>query len=62
MTDLTIHNFENFQYFLDELEKNLSGMDAALEQQYRFLKGMHVLHGVVSKMCQNWRNQLKHQQ
>jgi hypothetical protein len=57
MTDLTIHNF---QYFLEELEKNLRSMEALLEQESIALESINVLHGVMSKMCQNWSNQLEH--
>lgn len=58
MTDLTIHNFH---YFLEELEKNLRSLDSLLGQKSTALESMHVLHGVMSKMCQNWSNQLEHQ-
>lgn len=58
MTDFTIHNF---QYFLEELEKNLRSMDTLLEREALALESMHVLHGVMSKMCQNWSNQLEYQ-
>lgn len=57
MTDLTIHNF---RYFLEELEKNLKSMDALLEQESIALESMHILCGVMSKMCKNWNNQLEH--
>lgn len=59
MTDLNLHDF---QYFLEELEKNLKRMDVLLEQGFIDVKNMHVLHGVMSKMCKNWRSQLEHQQ
>lgn len=58
MTDLTIHNF---QYFLEELEKILRHMDILVEQESIHLRNMHVLYDVMSKMCQNWSNQLEHQ-
>ena len=57
MTDLTIHNF---QYFLEELEKHLRQMETLFEQESIALESMHVLHGVMSKMCENWSNQLEH--
>jgi hypothetical protein len=57
MTDLTIHNF---RYFLEELEKNLRQMESLFEQESIALENMHVLHGVMSKMCENWSNQLEH--
>lgn len=59
MSDLTIHNF---RYFLEELEKNLKIMNSFLEQEAVALEGMHILCGVMSKMCENWDNQLKHRQ
>ena len=58
MSEITIHNF---RYFLEELEKNLRIMDASLEEDTIALERMHILHGVMSKMCQNWSNQLEHQ-
>jgi len=58
MTDLTIHNF---CYFLEELEKNLRSLDSLLEQESIALESMNILHSVMSKMCQNWSNQLEHQ-
>lgn len=58
MTDLTIHN--NFRYFLEELEKNLKDMDSLVEQEFLALQNMHVLCGTMSKMCENWINQLEH--
>ena len=58
MSDLTIHNL---RYFLEELEKNLRSMDSFLEQESITLESMHILHGVMSKMCQNWQHQLEHQ-
>lgn len=57
MTDLTIHNF---QYFLEELEKNLRIMDTSLEKELMALKSMLILHGTMSKMCENWKNQFEH--
>ena len=59
MTDLNIHNF---QYFLKELEKNLSDMNFLTEQESIRLRSMHILHEVMSKMLENWINQLEHQQ
>ncbi len=56
MIDLTIHNF---RYFLEELEKNLRQMEALFEKESIALESMHVLHGVMSKMCENWSNQLE---
>jgi hypothetical protein len=58
MTDLTIHNF---RYFLEELEKNLRYMESLFEQESIALESMHVLHGVMYKMCENWSNQLEQQ-
>lgn len=57
MIDITIHNF---RYFLEELQNNLRTVEISLEQQSTAIRNMHV-HGVMSKMCQNWDNQLKHQ-
>jgi hypothetical protein len=57
MSDITIHNF---RYFLEELEKNLKSMDALLEQEAVALESMHILCGVMSKMSENWSNQLIH--
>lgn len=59
MSDITIHNF---RYFLEELEKNLKSMDSLLEQETFALEGMHILCGVMSKMCENWNNQLMYRQ
>jgi hypothetical protein len=59
MTDLNIHNF---QYFLKELRKNLNDMDFLIEQESIRLRTMHILHEVMSKMLENWVNQLEHQQ
>lgn len=59
MTDLNIHNF---QYFLKELEKNLNDMDFLTEQESIRLRTMHILHEAMSKICENWSNQLEHQQ
>jgi hypothetical protein len=59
MTDLNIHNF---QYFLKELEKNLNDMNFLTEQESIRLRTMHILHEVMSKMCENLANQLEHQQ
>ncbi|EKE09679.1 MAG: hypothetical protein ACD_16C00121G0001 [uncultured bacterium] len=57
MSDITIHNF---QYFLKELENNLRKMDSLREQESMELERIHVLHNVMSKMCQNWSQQLEH--
>ena len=57
MTDLTI---DNFRYFLEDLEKNLREMEALWEQMAIHLKSAHVSYGVMSKMCENWSNQLEH--
>lgn len=57
MTDLTIHNF---RYFLEDLEKNLREMDTLLEQVFILLRSTHVSYDVMSKMCDNWSNQLEH--
>ena len=58
MTDLTIHNF---RYFLEELGKNLREVDALIEQESIHLRSMHILYDVMSKMYENWSNQLEHQ-
>lgn len=58
MTDLTIHNL---RYFLEELEKNLVNMDDLFEKEFLVLKNIHVLQGVMSKMCENWENKLENQ-
>lgn len=57
MTDITIHNF---CYFLEKLEKNLREVDAPLEQVFILLRSTHVSYYVMSKMCENWSNQLEH--
>lgn len=57
MTDINIHNF---CYFLEQLEKNLAKMEAVVEQEHAALANMRVLQDVISKMCQNWINQLEH--
>lgn len=59
MTDLNIHNF---RHFLEELGKNLKDMDELFEQESIHLKSMYTIHGVMSKICENWINQLKHRQ
>jgi hypothetical protein len=56
MTDPTIHNL---RYFLEELEKNLVQMDDFFEKEFVVLKNIHVLQGVMSKMCENWENKLE---
>lgn len=57
MTDITIHNF---RYFLEDLEKNLRQIDALLEQVSILLRSTHVSYEVMSKMCENWNNQLEY--
>ena len=57
MTDLTI---DNFRYLLEDLEKNLRQIEALLEQMSILLRSTHISSGVMSKMCENWNNQLKH--
>ena len=57
MTDPTIHNF---RYFLEELGKNLREMESLAEQESIRLRSMHILYDVMSKMYENWSNQLKH--
>lgn len=57
MTDITINNF---RYFLEDLEKNLREMEALWEQMAIHLRSVHVSSGVMSKMCENWSNQLEH--
>ena len=57
MTDISI---DNFRYFLEDLEKNLRQIDALLEKASILLKSTHVSYGVMSKMCENWSNQLEH--
>ena len=59
MTDPTIHNF---RYFLEELEKNLRSMESLAEKESIALRSMYILHEVMSKMLENWINQLEHQQ
>ena len=59
MPEINIHNF---QYFLKELEKNINDMDFLIEQESIRLRTMHILHEVMSKMLENWVNQLEHQQ
>jgi hypothetical protein len=57
MTDITINNF---RYLLEDLEKNLRQIEALLEQMSILLKSTYVSSGVMSKMCENWINQLEH--
>lgn len=57
MSNPTIHNFS---YFLEELEKNLRNLEALLVKESMALENIHVLHDVMTKMCQNWINQQKH--
>ena len=59
MTDINIHNF---QYFLKELRKNLNDLETFFEKESIALESMNVLHTVMAKMCENWENQLDHQQ
>ena len=59
MTDINIHNF---QYFLKELRKNLADLETLFEKESMTLESMNVLHGVMAKMCENWENQLEHEQ
>lgn len=58
---MTDHTIQNFQHFLKELEKSLSSIDELLEEGSIHLKSIHILHGVMSKMFENWSNQLEHQ-
>ncbi len=58
MTDLDIHNF---QCFLEELGRTIKELDALLEQESKHLRTIHIVYDVISKMCENWRNQLEHQ-
>ncbi len=58
MTDINIHNF---QYFLNQLEKNLNDMNFLIEQESMRLQNLNLLHNVMEKMCTNWLNQLEHQ-
>ena len=57
MTDITI---DNFRYLLEDLEKNLRQIEALLEKMSILLKNTHISSGVMSKMCENWINQLEH--
>ena len=57
MNEINIHNF---QYFLKELQKNLSEIDKLLEQETLHLKNIYVLHDVMTKICTNWSHQLEH--
>ena len=57
MTDISI---DNFRYFLEDLEKNLREIEALWEQITIHLRSAHVSYGVMSKMCENWNNQLEH--
>ena len=58
MTDINIHNF---QYFLNELRKNLDDLETLFEKESMTLESMNILHGVMAKICENWENQLEHQ-
>ena len=57
MTDISI---DNFRYFLEDLEKNLRQIEALLEKASILLKSAHFSYGVMSKMCENWNNELEH--
>lgn len=58
---MTVITIDNFRYFLEDLEKNLREMEALCEQMAIHLRRGHVSYGVMSKMCENWSNQLEHQ-
>lgn len=58
---MTSSNIHNFQYFLNELRKNLDGLETLFEKELITLKNMNVLHSVMAKMCENWENQLENQ-
>ena len=58
---MTVVTIDNFRYFLEDLEKNLREMEALWEQITIHLRSAHVSYGVMSKMCENWSNQLEHQ-
>ena len=57
MNEINIHNFE---YFLKELQKNLGDMEHLVEQETVKLRNLAVLHNIMEKMCNNWKNQLEH--
>jgi len=57
MSNITIHNFH---HFLEELGKNLRSMDELFEQEFIQLQNLHILHGVMSKMCENWLSQVEY--
>ena len=59
---MTNPNIYNFQYFLKELRKNLTDLETLFEKESMTLESMNVLHGVMAKMCENWKNQLEHEQ
>ena len=59
---MTVITINNFRYFLEDLEKNLREIDALWEQMAIHLRSAHVSYGVMSKMCENWSNQLEHQE
>ena len=58
MNEINIHNF---QYFLKELQKNLIDLEHLIEQDAVKLHNLAILHNVMEKMCNNWKNQLEHQ-
>ena len=58
MNEINIHNF---QYFLKELQKNLVDLEHLIEQESVKLRNLSILHNVMEKMCNNWKNQLEHQ-
>jgi hypothetical protein len=53
-------NIHNFQYFLKELEKNLVDLEHLIEQESVKLRNLAILHNVMEKMCNNWKNQLEY--
>ena len=57
---MTVVTIDNFRYFLEDLEKNLREMEALWEQMSIHLRSAHVSYGVISKMCENWSNQLEY--
>jgi len=56
MTDLTI---QQFRYFLEDLENNLSRMDFLVEQMTILLENSHYSYKAMSKMWQNLSHQLE---
>ncbi len=53
-------NIHNFQYFLKELQKNLVDLEHLIEQESVKLRNLVILHNVMEKMCNNWKNQLEY--